>query len=370
MTARTPFLMLAALLAALMVVGCANDYKVRHTTAVTNMTRITSRATPELMPDASPDGQKVAFVGLTKSEEGRHNNFDIWMMEPQNKLGQYMRATDNECDDYSPAWGPNGKVIIFDSHRTRRSSIWEMPADGIGGSRQVTGEDVYTDYVSPDISIHGDFCYVALPERQPFASSILDVLIFPFSLVGGAVEFMWSNWITGLPVLDVARVEGRFIEDHYIWTRSYNGGNARELCVGVNPKWSPDGSTIVFASKGTKTDFDIWTIEKNGANLRQLTSHPAQDIQPCWSSDGKRLAFSSNRGASWFERTFGDQNYDIWVMNAHGGGLIQLTNYSKFEGCPSWSSDGDIYFHSYGGFFLKNWDIWRMTPSLPGPEPQ
>jgi len=368
-TARTPFLLLATLLVAFVVVGCANDYKVRHTTAVTNMTRITTRATPEFMPEASPDGQKVAFVGLTKTQEGRRNNFDIWVTEPQKKLYQYMRATDTECDDYSPVWGPKGKVIVFDSYRTRRSSIWEKPSDGIGGSRQVTGEDLYTDYVTPDISVHGDFCYVALPECSP-VRGVLDVALLPFSIVGGAIEFMWSNWITGLPVVDAGRVEGRYVLDNHIWTRNYSGGNARELCVGVTPKWSPDGSKIVFVSKGTKTDFDIWTIDKNGANLRQLTSHPAQDIQPTWSADGKRIAFSSNRAASWIERLLGDQNYDIWVMNAHGGGFIQLTNYSKFEGHPSWSIDGDIYFHSYGGFFLKNWDIWRMTPSLPGPVPQ
>lgn len=369
MTARSPFLLLAALLVAAVGLGCATDYKVRHTTAVSNMTRITSRATPEITPSVSPDGTKVAFAGLTRNEEGRRNNFDIWITQPHKKLYQYMRATDNECDDFSPGWGPQGKVIIFDSCRTNRNSIWEMPSDGIGGARQVTGEDMYTDYVTPDLSVHGDFCYVAQPECSP-VRGFMDVLLLPFSIVGGTVEFLWSNCVTGLPVVDAARVEGRYVLDTHIWTRAYGGENATELCIGVDPKWSPDGSKIVFSSKGTKTDFDIWCIDKNGGNLTQLTSHPANDIQPCWSPDGKRIAFSSNRGENWVEKLFGDNNYDIWVMNADGGGQIQLTNYSKFEGHPAWSVDGDIYFHSYGGFLLKNWDIWRMTPSFPGPEPR
>lgn len=334
MTARTSFPITAALLA-LVVAGCATDYKVRHTTAVTNMTRITTRATPEVAPEVSPDGSKVVFAGMVRNEEGRRNNYDLWISEPRKKLHQYMRATDNECDDCNPVWGPQGKVIVFDSRRTRHSAVWEKPADGIGGCRQVTGEDMFDDLVTPDISVHGDFCYAATESCKPSK-----------------------------------QIEGRYSRPHRIWVRAYGGQNATELCVGITPKWSPDGSRIVFASTGTKTNWDIWTIDKNGSNLTQITSHPANDIQPTWSPDGKRIAFSSNRASSWLERLLGDHNYDIWVVNARGGNAIQLTNYSKFEGHPSWSIDGDIFFHSYGGFFLKNWDIWRMTTRLPGPVPR
>ncbi len=72
-------------------------------------------------------------------------------------------------------------------------------------------------------------------------------------------------------------------------------------------------------------------------SVTRLTSDPAQDSEAAWSSDGKRIAFTSNR----------DGDFDIYVMDAEGGNLGQLTNDTFNNGAPTWSP-GDWYmaFHS------------------------
>src|SRR5256885_3284491 len=76
------------------------------------------------------------------------------------------------------------------------------------------------------------------------------------------------------------------------------------------PDISPDGKTIAFSYLG-----DIYTVETIGGTARAITSHPAHDINPVFSPDGSKIAFSSNRHGS----------YDVFVSSARGGKPTRLT---------------------------------------------
>jgi tricorn protease len=91
------------------------------------------------------------------------------------------------------------------------------------------------------------------------------------------------------------------------------------------PTFSPDGKQIAFSYMG-----DIWVAPAEGGNAIRLTVHPAHDIRPRFSPNGKWIAFNSNRGG----------NYDIFLMPAKGGKPKRLTYHSADDILGDWSPDG------------------------------
>lgn len=75
-------------------------------------------------------------------------------------------------------------------------------------------------------------------------------------------------------------------------TRLTSGADHRD----EDPSWSPDGSTVVFASnRFDGATFDIALLERRDAAVRRVTSQPAFEQHPTWASDGERILFSSER---------------------------------------------------------------------------
>ncbi len=89
---------------------------------------------------------------------------------------------------------------------------------------------------------------------------------------------------------------------------------------------SPDGQTLAFTLLG-----DIYTMPITGGTPRRIAEGLAWDVQPRFSPDGKRIAFTSDRGG-------GD---NIWVMNLDGSDKRQVTKEDfRLLNQPSWSPDG------------------------------
>lgn len=98
------------------------------------------------------------------------------------------------------------------------------------------------------------------------------------------------------------------------------------------PNWiryqaiSPDGSEIVFTYKG-----DLYLVDAEGGDARQITFHEAHDYMPVWSKDGAQIAFASDR--------YG--NFDVYTMDAEGGPASRLTFHSADEHPYSFSENSD-----------------------------
>jgi len=102
-----------------------------------------------------------------------------------------------------------------------------------------------------------------------------------------------------------------------------------------DPQISPDGSQIVFIRnfKDIMTDRDysnIWISNPEGTRIRQLTRGNQRDYAPCWSNDGKKLAFLSNQD---------DERVKLFLMHLDTRETVALTNTSTPPGAVSWSPD-------------------------------
>ena len=91
------------------------------------------------------------------------------------------------------------------------------------------------------------------------------------------------------------------------------------------PAVSPDGKLVAFSYLG-----DLWTVETIGGVARPVTMHEAHDFAPCFSPDGRSLAFASSRHGS----------YDVFVVPVHGGKPRRLTFDSAQDVPTGWTPDG------------------------------
>jgi Tol biopolymer transport system component len=117
-----------------------------------------------------------------------------------------------------------------------------------------------------------------------------------------------------------------------------------------SPTWSPDGTQIAFRRR-IDGNSEIFVMNSDGSNVRQLTDDPAFDGDPNWSPDGSEIIFTSDRSG----------NYDIWVMNADGTDQAQITNHPAADEYPWWSPDGEyIAFqsnrHGATQIWVMRWD--------------
>lgn len=95
------------------------------------------------------------------------------------------------------------------------------------------------------------------------------------------------------------------------------------------PAWSPDGKKIAFHGD-LDGNFDIWVVNRDGSGLVNLTRHAAEDRFPAWSPDGTQIAFASTRSG----------DYDVWVMGADGSNPVNLTRHPARDRYPIWSPEG------------------------------
>ena len=114
---------------------------------------------------------------------------------------------------------------------------------------------------------------------------------------------------------------------------------ALSLNAQTTPRWlrncaiSPDGTTIAFTYQG-----DIYTVDSNGGEARQLTSKSSYDSNPVWSPDGKKIAFSSNREGS----------VDIYVVEKNGGTPFRVTTNSMEETPVAFLNKNEILYSTLG----------------------
>ena len=143
---------------------------------------------------------------------------------------------------------------------------------------------------------------------------------------------------------------------------------------------SPNGKKLVFTSlKGG--DLDIYVMNVDGSGLKQLTHQLGYDGGPWWSPDGKRIVYRAYHPESaaevatykdlLAERLVRPNKMDLWIMNADGSDQRQITHLGAASFGPSWTADGrKIIFSSnhHTDPKLGNFDLFLINPDGSGLE--
>ena len=108
-----------------------------------------------------------------------------------------------------------------------------------------------------------------------------------------------------------------------IYSMRFDGSNVVRLTTNEVPDgraaWSSNGQHNAWVS-GTAGARDIYVMNANGSGVRNITNTPNADEDfPEWSPHGNRVIFSSNR----------DGNHEIYVSNMDGSDVKRLTNRSQ-----------------------------------------
>jgi Tol biopolymer transport system component len=143
-----------------------------------------------------------------------------------------------------------------------------------------------------------------------------------------------------------------------IYTMDADGSNVRQLTheLGYDggPFWSYDGKKIVYRAEHPQTpqeiedykgllsrglirpgNLEIWVMDADGSNKRQITRNGAANFAPYFFPDGKHIIFASNVSDPKSGRDF-----DLYMINIDGTGLERVTYSPDFDSFPMFSSDG------------------------------
>ena len=107
------------------------------------------------------------------------------------------------------------------------------------------------------------------------------------------------------------------------------------LVSSQGPAWSPGGSRIAF-DRVRDGDFDIYVMNADGTGLVQLTHDRGVDARPAWSPDGRSIVFHSTRDHPGNASADDLRFQDLYIMAADGSNVRRLTSNRYFDGHPNW----------------------------------
>ena len=267
--------------------------------------RVTRMAGSSYQPAWHPTGDSLAFI----SDAG--GDWDIYSINVDGS--GLVKMTNDPGSDQNPAWSPDGTKIAFISTRSGTPDIYKifvMNADGAGITR-LTNEP------------RGAINPVWSPDGARIAFSSMkggDFEIYIMNVDGSGVVNLsqspnsrdrypsWSPDGTRIAFISVGSDLGTFLRV------SYADGSAAvnlvEVTDGSKISWSPGGDALTFARHP-----DLFLINADGSGLTQLTNDQEPDRSPAWSPDGSRIAFSSGLGS----------DSDIYIIDLQSAVTIRPT---------------------------------------------
>ncbi len=350
-------------------------------------------------PAWSRDGQMIAFQSyglpdLSQAAFGAMPPSTLWAVPANGGAPRQITQVGKPSGGHgAPAWSPDGKRIVFVTNDIGLSEVWSVSSDGNGLQR--LGEE-WANFYDPVYSPDGQYIYLStasgnfrlwkvrvspetgLPTEErlevantgavltrhmtvspdgkriaysamTMTNNIGSVRLAPHSLASSSSPILLTQDTNYRKLMHTFSPDGRQIAfnvwrqgaDTEIWLMDADGGNPRQLIP--EPArllgWLPEGDRLVFASKG-----QVWIAELKSGKQTLLAGYKEGSEEFSGghlmgkgvggfgrlSPDGKRIAFNSREGGA----------INLWVASFGGGAPKQLTFDHEMMGFPSWSSDG------------------------------
>ena len=277
----------------------------------------------------SPDGNRLVFKRYSK-EIGRPvlitSNLDgsderiILPANPRYTIQEY-------------AWSPDGEIIAVSvrsplAEGQITSWLIEIPADG-GAERAITSPQKETITA-----------LTWLPDGRGLIMTAVDKAtdlqqLWHLSYPSGQATRITndSNWYTGATITSDGNtiLAQRYAGGaHSIWVGEASDWNSlRKIAAdGGCLKWTPDGRLLHIEGEDGK--YDLWMINADGTGRERLTNDQSQSDWPVMSPDSRLIVFSSRRGGS----------RQIWSMDSERRNLKQLTGGANECFMPKITADG------------------------------
>ena len=243
---------------------------------------------------------------------------------------------------YDPTFSPDGKRMVYISIVAGHEQLFLANADG-SGEQQLTRDDA--DHEDPAWSPTDDriaFVYLRNGESSIHVRS-LDGQVDE-RVTDPALHVIHPHWhpdgqrlaFCTTDDLDPPRKNASDILELDLRTHA-----TRVLVTGgINtyPVYSPDGTRLALRKfAGGDVNSEVFVADADGTHLRNVTNDAAFDGWPAWSPDGARIAFASNRGNS---------NYRIYVMDADGANVRLVAATEGRATVPVWTKDGSALLFS------------------------
>ena len=227
--------------------------------------------------------------------------------------GDVRRLTSHAGPDDTPAWSPDGKWIAFVSEIDGNAEIYLVGAEG-GAPRRLTEH--------PGLDLHPTWSHDSrrlLFNTSRFAAKPEDpdrIDVCELTIEGGAVRCVteggintYASWSPDGKTILFRRSKGD--DRSQIVTLRAADRKLTELTPGERfdgwPAWSASGDRVVFASDRSG-EFQLYTMRADGSDVRRLLERPGRTTNPRWSPDGSAILFTA--------RTPGDGDLELYRMPA------------------------------------------------------
>ena len=296
------------------------------------------------------------------------------LLLPQEKHFKNLKQLTFGGENAEAYFSSDGKQLIFQSTRDGRAcdQIYTMNIDGSNPKMISTGDGRTTcSYFFPGqkrilySSTHlGD---KKCPPKPDYSRGYVWAIYPTYDIFTAKPDGSDLKQLTNSPGYDAETtitLDGKKLVftsmrdgDLDIYTMDADGKNVRrltnELGYDGGPFWSYDGKQIVYRAYHPQTDeekadyisllkqnlirpttLEIWVMNADGSNKRQVTSNGKANFGPYFFPDGKRIIFASNMDDP------NRRNFDLYKINVDGTGLERITYNETFDGFPMFSPDG------------------------------